>query len=243
MIYWIKFLRNCLTAATCCRRGVHDVGGCRFETLYGWNWSKPSAADVNAEVAPLLAAVDASFSPVAIDAGAALGMFSIPLLRKFPSVTVHAFEPAASERILLRRNARLNRVADRLFVQGVCLWNADTVLSFRSHGYIGGVKGVSEPVSALPAEEKIKAVTLDSWWQQNGRPQVGLVKMDIEGSEPEALDGGREMIAKCKPLLLIEAYHMRGGVQTFSGVCSRLSSWGFDVSRSSEASGLVVARG
>lgn len=40
-------------------------------------------------------------------------------------------------------------------------------------------------------------------------PRVDLIKIDIEGMELEALEGGREMIERCRPILLIE--QIKGG--------------------------------
>ena len=35
-------------------------------------------------------------------------------------------------------------------------------------------------------------------------PRVDLIKIDIEGMEMEALEGARQLIEKCHPILLIE---------------------------------------
>jgi len=46
----------------------------------------------------------------------------------------------------------------------------------------------------------IQKITLDAL----GLARVDLIKIDIEGMEMEALEGGRQLIEKCQPILLIE---------------------------------------
>jgi len=46
----------------------------------------------------------------------------------------------------------------------------------------------------------IRRITIDSL----GLPSLGFIKLDIEGSEPLALLGARETLARCKPIVLYE---------------------------------------
>jgi FkbM family methyltransferase len=46
----------------------------------------------------------------------------------------------------------------------------------------------------------IQKITLDAL----GLARVDLIKIDIEGMEMEALEGGRQLVEKCHPILLIE---------------------------------------
>ena len=52
---------------------------------------------------------------------------------------------------------------------------------------------------------EIAVVSLDSYLPQSRFPTI--IKMDIEGSEADALNGGAGVIARCQPLLAISAYH------------------------------------
>ena len=49
--------------------------------------------------------------------------------------------------------------------------------------------------------------TIDKLAAELSLPRVDYIKMDIEGAEPNALEGGRATIARWKPRLSLSAYH------------------------------------
>jgi FkbM family methyltransferase len=74
--------------------------------------------------------------------------------------------------------------------------------STRFMGFSSGMGGAShiDP----NAEDRIMCVALDDVLP-NFHPN--LIKMDVEGSEPEALFGARTLIANHRPILAISVYH------------------------------------
>ena len=50
------------------------------------------------------------------------------------------------------------------------------------------------PGGSIPVE------TIDSW----ALPSLGFLKLDIEGSEPQALRGAKDTLRRCKPIVLFE---------------------------------------
>ena len=80
-------------------------------------------------------------------------------------------------------------------------WNARTTLEFTGKGGrncsknpdLPGKYAHIHPVNAIPVDE----LGLD----------VSYVKMDVEGSEAETLQGMAETILHCKPKMLVSAYH------------------------------------
>jgi FkbM family methyltransferase len=67
-------------------------------------------------------------------------------------------------------------------------------------GNIGGTRLVED------ANGSVSVVALDDWCRENAvRPD--FIKMDIEGAEPEALQGARQVITKYRPRLAICLYH------------------------------------
>ena len=50
----------------------------------------------------------------------------------------------------------------------------------------------------------VAASSLDVVWNEAQRPGVSVVKIDVEGTELGVLEGARELLAACRPTLLIE---------------------------------------
>jgi FkbM family methyltransferase len=132
---------------------------------------------------------------LAVDGGAHVGTWSLTLSRVFRRVI--AVEPAVDTFECLRANmARFDRT------------NVDTVnvaLGLRS-GF------VTMALDGKPAKNKntggrhverggtIRCETIDDW----NLPSLGFLKLDIEGSEPMALEGAALTLTRCKPVVLFE---------------------------------------
>jgi len=54
---------------------------------------------------------------------------------------------------------------------------------------------------------KIKVTAIDKFVERNNLSKVDFIKMDIEGAELKALEGGEGTIKKFKPKLAICVYH------------------------------------
>jgi hypothetical protein len=51
---------------------------------------------------------------------------------------------------------------------------------------------------------QVPSIRLDDYWRDAGKPQVGFVKVDVEGAEWSVLDGARDLLMNCRPRLLLE---------------------------------------
>lgn len=56
-------------------------------------------------------------------------------------------------------------------------------------------------------DEEIEITTIDSFVKENDIQKVSLVKMDIEGEEMKALQGGIETIKRDRPVVSVAIYH------------------------------------
>lgn len=52
-------------------------------------------------------------------------------------------------------------------------------------------------------EEKVHAITLDSWWQFEGEPKVDFLKVDVNGTEADVLQGAKELLKSESPVLML----------------------------------------
>lgn len=219
-----------------------SVGGQTFQ-CYRSKWWDDAHADNEFidDIAPYFEVLPAWKPRGIIDAGAALGLFAIPMLKADPSLRIAAFEPSHRQRIFLRRNLQRNGVADRAQINALALWNKEEILHFRSHGYMGSVRGVGSIPVTYPHQERVQALPLDAWSRQNPDFPIDLIKMDIEGAEIEALEGARAVLAAHKPHCIIQAYHMRDGQRTFERCRAILENAGYVCHEHKPPSGTLVA--
>lgn len=100
----------------------------------------------------------------------------------------------------LKKDVQLSAVTE-LISRG--LWSEETILSFKENEL---ERSASRVVTGKESADvvKIQVTSIDNVLK--GEP-VTFIKLDIEGSELEALKGARESIQKWKPTLAISVYH------------------------------------
>lgn len=151
-------------------------------------------ASLLAALSPLLQEND-----LVLDVGANVGNHSI----YFAGVTkcrVFAFEPVDEAFQLLRANVRDNGLIDRVFVRNYALG------SCQSHAGIESNDQNNLGATKLRVEENgnIEVKTLDMLREGFGSA-IKLIKIDVEGMEPDVLNGARNLLLSDKPLVVCEA--------------------------------------
>jgi FkbM family methyltransferase len=155
---------------------------------------------------------------VCADVGANVGVLTLYLAQSVgESGKVIAFEPVRENAALLRRNVRRNRLESRVTIEQVAVtdgvppmiqlfparWGTHAEWTI-SHEFASREDGI--PVERRPI--RVAAVSLDSYFPPGSR--LDLVKMDIEGAEPQAIAGMRRILADAQPLLVLE-FHREVG--------------------------------
>jgi FkbM family methyltransferase len=134
-----------------------------------------------------------------IDCGAFSGdTFSSLQQAGFSFDAYAAFEPDPRNYSLLVNRVRSKRCPPETILMPCGVWNKSVQLRFSSSGQDGS--HIDPGGSTL-----IQTIDLDAALP-SFRPN--FIKMDIEGAEPEALDGGTRMILESKPHLAIALYHL-----------------------------------
>lgn len=173
---------------------------------------------------------------VALDCGANIGVQTIEWARHMTGWgQVHAFE--AQERIYyaLAGNIALNNCMNAR-ATWAALSDEDGTLDIPEPDYTRpGSFGSLElqPGSVLPREDigqavdlrpealrRVRAIRLDSL----GLPRVDIMKVDVEGMEQRVLTGAADLIARCRPWLVIE--HIKAGA---GPLAERLGSLGYRI--------------
>jgi FkbM family methyltransferase len=139
-----------------------------------------------------------------LDIGANVGAHSIRLAKKAgQNGKVYAFEPTEYAYRKLVRNVSLNSPC-RIELYRLALWNEnkdDQIISFRSSWQTDGtdVSGIS----------RVSFIRLDDWSKRHGIERIDMIKIDVDGHEFPIFDGGRQLLASCRPLIIMEvgAWH------------------------------------
>ena len=140
--------------------------------------------------------------PVLFDVGANEGSISKQLRSSFPQAVIHAFEPHPGVFAKLKANMEntpgitLNPCAlgDTCRRQTFNLSSdggSSSVLTFDpSSPYIRGLQQETE--NSVEVEQK----TIDSYCREQGIEQIDFLKLDVQGFEPQVLDGAADMLSR-----------------------------------------------
>lgn len=135
-----------------------------------------------------------------LDIGANIGVYCIEASRKIGDKgKVFSFEPIEENLKLLEHNLKLNNIKNVKIVpyaignkQGILkIYKAKNSIATHSAGAISD------------NFEEINVTTIDDFVSKS-KIKVNLIKMDIEGYEGHAVEGGIKTIKKYKPILFIE---------------------------------------
>jgi FkbM family methyltransferase len=132
-----------------------------------------------------------------VHAGTFFGDFLPALSRAYERVW--AFEPNADSFKCAETTVRLNDLAN------VTLRNSGlgreagraSMTTERDGVYLGGGSFIVEEAGSIRIETIDSIVPADA--------QVGMIHLDVEGYEGPALEGARETIRRCRPILILEA--------------------------------------
>jgi FkbM family methyltransferase len=145
-----------------------------------------------------------------LDIGGHTGVFSLAAARANPACKVHYFDivPAVKERAEinvrisgLQKNIQFNLCGmssssgfmDAHVNTNQALWTGASLESLPERVHQKGAK-----------TERVAVTTLDEYWEKNGRPTVGLIKLDVENHELEVFKGGQKLLSEQLPYMLCE---------------------------------------
>jgi FkbM family methyltransferase len=152
--------------------------------------------------------LQASLRPNAwcFDVGANIGLMSAPLLETEPTVHVVSIEASPRTAEYLGRTIAGSPRRDRWHFVPKALGATEGEIEFHAsvatHGVFDGIRntGRGRGVEAV----KVPLTTLDRLWTEFGRPEVCVVKIDVEGAEADVLRGASLCLQTTRPVLLIE---------------------------------------
>lgn len=151
---------------------------------------------------------------VMLDVGAHHGAFTLVVAHELKSRgwegLIHSFEPAPVNFAVLEHNVRQNGLTRYVVLHQEAVSDAPTrqrlVLEERDNS--GNFLEPAGSNSSLVSSEgrtvrEVAATTLDALL--NSLPAVHLIKLDVQGAEPRVLAGGRKLIERFRPVIVVEA--------------------------------------
>jgi FkbM family methyltransferase len=145
---------------------------------------------------------------VVLDCGASIGTFARKAL-SLGARTVVAIEPGPDSVECLRRNLAAEINAGRLIVYPKGVWNREGTLRLLidSNSSLGDSLVFRRGAGQLGIE--VPLTRIDTLVSELSLARVDFIKMDIEGSEQQALEGAQETLRRFRPRLALSAYHRR----------------------------------
>jgi FkbM family methyltransferase len=145
-----------------------------------------------------------------LDGGSNDGLYSLFASRRVgASGRVLAVEPSAREHERLLENVALNRLSNVVTLRvALGAESGEAPLAIAEDGHegqntIGEV--VSNPTVTTAGHETVRVTTLDELVADQHLDRLDVVKLDVEGSELDAIRGGRAVLTRFKPILIVEA--------------------------------------
>jgi FkbM family methyltransferase len=159
----------------------------------------------------------------AIDVGANLGTYSLPMARLVgPDGHVFCYEPASETLRLLRSSKKKNR-ANNLHIVAAALSNGER----EGHLVLGASSELNTLAGSGPGES-VRITTLDAEDKARNWGAIDFIKIDAEGEEERILLGANSFFAKRSPLVMFE---VKAGDKPNERLASAFSTMGFGLYR------------
>lgn len=137
---------------------------------------------------------------VVVDVGANVGYHTLMAARHVgPAGKVIAFEPAIDNCDLLARSVAANGLGN-VAIHAVAVADTGGVVGFAPDDSNGGID--PDPGENAGYPHRVPAVTLDGCLADE--PRIDVIKLDIEGAEGRALRGMGAILARHRPVLIVE---------------------------------------
>jgi FkbM family methyltransferase len=126
---------------------------------------------------------------VIVDIGAHVGLFSMYLAKRWPCVTVYAFEPFPENFVNCAENLRLNNVINVVLSQKAISGDSRPLDMASSPHNSGGASAIESTFGSNAIVRGIPSMTLDEVFSVHAIDHCRLLKIDCEGMEYEVLLG------------------------------------------------------
>ena len=136
-------------------------------------------------------------SPVVFDVGANNGQFAAAIFDFWPGACVHCFEPQSQLVPRIREFAAMNGLQDQLTVNWCAIGATPGEADFYENRSPISASLIREKAArrSVRRVSKVPVRTLDEYVHAQGIRPVDILKLDVEGTELDALRGARQVLA------------------------------------------------
>ena len=153
-----------------------------------------------------------------VDVGGFIGD-SVLVLSELQPKVIYTFEAVPENFALLQKTLRLNHL-NNVIAENLALGAEESIITIHVNGPTS--TGIDRPGLKFIEDIQVPVTTLDDYVKEHPI-EIGLIKVDIEGGEPDFLAGAKKTICEQKPILLLSIYH---NAHDFYELKPLLESWG-----------------
>ena len=147
--------------------------------------------------------VDINRNGMFVDVGANIGLYTMALAPIFARTV--AFEPNPITFKVLEANLLLREVRAQAMNEGLSDRNGEATISFPRTGHLGWATLTERHAGTATMQAQVTLRTLDEVDAVEGWTQpISLLKIDVEGHEPEVLRGAQRVLNRDRPVVLFE---------------------------------------
>ena len=167
-----------------------------------------------------------------LDVGANVGQFAVSSTKFWSDCHVESFEPVPDCASKLRRNCR--ELSVKVHEVAVGDRDGEVPIHVNAHRHsssilnLGNTHREAFPFAKEEATRTVKVVRLDSIFKNYEFERPVLLKLDIQGYEPEALRGAAGILSQIDFVLVETSFRlMYEGEKLFTEILSLMQSYGF----------------
>ncbi len=170
---------------------------------------------------------------IIIDVGANKGQFSVAASKIFTQVEVHSYEPVQSTYDLLKRNtSKLTNIITHCCAVGEVVSELPMHVNTHSHSssmlHLADAHKKAFPQAQERLEIAVPVTTLNEEFKDINLDRNVLLKIDVQGFEPQVLKGAVEILPKINYILLEVSFKpMYKGEIVFTEIIELLNTLGF----------------
>ena len=142
---------------------------------------------------------------IVIDGGSNVGFFALLAATMLRGTgRVFAFEPDPETFLLLQQNIRRNGLEDAIRAERLALTDREGSLDFAVNSEEPMLSSLISATAGSALRIRVNAVGLDTFLAGAGLQRADIIKLDLEGAEPMALEGARTLLPTAR-MLIFEA--------------------------------------